>query len=279
MRRSRITITLDNTLLKKVDRLIDKEIIRNRSHAIEYIISQHTQAQIHKAVILAGGHGTHLRPYTYEIPKSLLPISGKPLLEHTILELKKNNITEIIIAINYLGNKIKEYFQDGSRFGVSITYSQETQDLSTGGALKKIKKVLQQEPFFVIYGDIVAHFPYNDFGDFHKETGEIATIAVTTADNPGEFGQFHIRGNTLVNFYPQSDKKHIKTHLIHCGIYAFEPEIFQYFPKKDSFSLEDVCARLIENRKVSGYMFEGEWFDVGNPANYEKAVKYFKKSS
>lgn len=278
MRRSRITITLDKELLQQVDLLVDKEKIRNRSHAIEYIIGQYTQPQIGTAVILAGGHGTRLRPYTYEIPKPLLPVSGKPILEHLVLELKKHNITEIIITLNYLGDKIKEYFQDGARFGVSIRYSEERKALSTGGSVKKIKSLLQGKPFFVVYGDIIAPFPYTDFARFHKAAGEVGTIAVTTSSDPTEFGQFQIRGNTLVNFIPQSDtKKQINTHLIHCGIYAFEHNIFNYFPKKDTFSLEDVCAKLIRERKISGYMFDGDWFDVGNPTNYEHAVKHFRK--
>src|SRR3989338_7281908 len=120
MRRSRITITLDTQVLKKVDQLIDKNKIRNRSHAIEYVLNKYTASNVHTAVILAGGRGTNLRPYTYEIPKPLLPVKGTPILEHLINELKKNGITDIIIAISYLGNKIKEYFGNGEKFGVTI---------------------------------------------------------------------------------------------------------------------------------------------------------------
>ena len=109
MRRSRITITLNTDLLKKVDRLIDKNKIRNRSHAIEYVLNKYTQNNVHKAVILAGGRGTQLRPYTYEIPKPMLPVKGTPILEHLIKQLKKNNVTDLIIAISYLGDKIKTY--------------------------------------------------------------------------------------------------------------------------------------------------------------------------
>ncbi|HRN69751.1 MAG TPA: sugar phosphate nucleotidyltransferase, partial [Candidatus Woesebacteria bacterium] len=106
MRRSRITITLDSQLLKKVDTLIDKNKIRNRSHAIEFVLNKYTENNVHKAIILAGGRGTQLRPYTYEIPKPMLPVKGTPILEHLIKHLKRHNVNDLIIAISYLGDKI-----------------------------------------------------------------------------------------------------------------------------------------------------------------------------
>lgn len=278
MRRSRITITLDSQILKKIDRLIDKKKIRNRSHSIEYILNQYTMSNVNKAVILAGGRGTQLRPYTYEIPKPLLPVQGTPILEHLILQLKKNGITEIIIAISYLGNKIKDYFGDGSKWGVSIEYSEETDNLMTGGAVKKIKEKLNNETFLVIHGDILTDFSFVDFIQYHKEQGAIATVALTTAEKPKEFGQIKMLGTRLVQFYQNTEKNDLKSNLIHTGIYAFEPEIFNHFPKGvKRFSLEDIIRDLIKDREASGYIFDGKWYDVGNPENYEEAIKQYKK--
>ena len=278
MRRSRITITLDANILKKIDRLIDKKKIRNRSHSIEYILNQYTMSKVNKAVILAGGRGTQLRPYTYEIPKPLLPVKGTPILEHLILQLKKNGITEIIIAISYLGQKIKDYFGDGSKWGVSIEYSEESENLQTGGAVKKIKDKLNNESFLVIHGDILTDFSFADLIQFHKDHNAVATVALTTTGTPIEFGQIKMHGTTLVDFYQTSETPDLKSHLIHTGIYAFEPEIFNYFPKNQKqFSLEDVIRDLIKERKVSGFVFEGKWYDVGNPENYELAIKEYKK--
>ena len=158
MRRSRITITLNSDLLKKVDRLIDKNKIRNRSHAIEYVLNKYTQSNVHKAVILAGGRGTQLRPYTYEIPKPMLPVKGTPILEHLIKQLKKNNVADLIICISYLGEKIRTYFGNGEQFGVRIQYSEEDENLLTGGAIKKIKDQLGNETFLVVHGDILTDF-------------------------------------------------------------------------------------------------------------------------
>lgn len=279
MRRSRITITLDAQILKKIDRLIDKKKIRNRSHSIEYILNQYTMSKVNKAVILAGGRGTQLRPYTYEIPKPLLPVKGTPILEHLILQLKKNGITEIIIAISYLGEKIKDYFGDGSKWGVSIEYSEETDNLQTGGAVKKIKDKLNDESFLVIHGDILTDISFADLIQYHKDQGTVATVALTTTGTPKEFGQIKMQGTKLMDFYPTSENPDLKSHLIHTGIYAFEPDIFNYFPKNEKeFSLEDIVRELIKERKVNGFVFEGKWYDVGNPENYELAIKEYKNN-
>jgi len=276
MRRSRITITLDSNLLKQVDHIIDKKKIRNRSHAIEYILAQHMQTSVKKAVILAGGRGTNLRPYTYEIPKPMLPVKGTPILEHLIHELKKNNITDIIIAISYLGNQIKEYFGNGEKFGVSIQYSEEKDNLLTGGALAKLKSKLQDDTFLVIHGDILTDMSFTEFIQFHINQGAVATVALATSAKPTDFGQIKLQGAKLKKFYPNTEKTGMKSYLIHSGIYAFEPSIFNYFPKhKKRFALEDVIRKLIDDQNVNGFVFEGQWFDVGDPKNYERAIKEF----
>lgn len=276
MRRSRITITLNSDLLKKVDRLIDKNKIRNRSHAIEYVLNKYTQSNVHKAVILAGGRGTQLRPYTYEIPKPMLPVKGTPILEHLIKQLKKNNVADLIICISYLGEKIRTYFGNGEQFGVRIQYSEEDENLLTGGAIKKIKDQLGNETFLVVHGDILTDFSFADFIEFHRKENAVATVALTSTNDPKEYGQFKLHGTKLVNFYPVSQESKLKSNLIHSGIYAFSPDIFQFFPKnKKRFSLEDLILELIPLKKVSGFVFEGKWYDVGNPVNYEKAIKEF----
>jgi len=276
MRRSRITITVDTNTLMKVDKLVDKNRIRNRSHAIEYALNQFLKSTVTKAVVLAGGTGSSLRPYTYEIPKTLLPVKGKAVLERLIAKLKASDITEIILCIGYLGDKIKKYFGDGSKFGVKISYSEEKEPLQTGGALLKNKKQLTTCTFLVIHGDILTNLSYNDFIAFHQEQNQIATVALTTVDKPDMFGQLTLQGTKLVHFYQKAKQKTIKSHLIHGGIYLFEPEIFQYFPKnKSSFSLEDVIEKLISDHKVNGFVFEGQWFELGSAESYEKAIKEY----
>lgn len=279
MRRSRITITLNLRTLEQVDKLIDHKKIRNRSHAIEYILGQFLQSNVKKAVILAGGQGTKLRPYTYETPKALLPIKGKPLLEHLIKQLKNNGITDIIICTGYLGEKIKEYFGNGEKFGIKITYSQEKEPLMTGGALLSVKKFVNQQTFLVIHGDILTNLPIQDLLDFHQKEQCPATIALTAVAKPSSFGQLTLHGTKLINFYQKNKEKEVKSHLINTGIYVFEPVIFDYFPKnKKSFLLEDVIQELIEQKQVTGFVFEDQWFDIGDPVNYERAIKEFKET-
>ena len=280
MRRSRITLTLKQSTINNVDRLIDKQKIRNRSHAIEYILDQYNLPNIRKAIILAGGIGSQLRPYTYEVPKSLLPVKGKPILEYIIEELKENFVTDIILSTGYLGPKIKEHFGDGKKFGVHITYSEENEPLQTGGAIMKVKDQIGDGTFLVIHGDIVTSLSFRDLIDFHKKEQSIVTAALTPVNKPAEFGQLALHGTKLVRFYQNvtNDKEaEVKSHLINCGIYVCEPGIFQYFPKdKKIFLFEDVIESLISQKKVSGFVFEGQWFDVGNPKNYEKAIKEFQ---
>lgn len=277
MRRARITITLNKKTIENIDLLIDKEKIRNRSHAIEYLLNQHFQTKLKKAVILAGGQGTKLRPYTYEIPKSLLLIKGKPILEYIIENLKKNHIYDLIICIGYLGEKIKNYFSNGEKFGVNISYSEETQSLQTGGALLKARKLLDNNPFLVIHGDILTDLVFEDLINFHKQQNNIATVALTTVDQPSKFGQLKLHGTKLTNFYQKANKNKIESYLVNCGIYVFEPDIFNYFPKnKKAFLLEDIIKDLIDQKKAAGFVFEGQWFDVGTPENYEMAIKLFR---
>lgn len=276
MRRTRVTITINQSLLEATDNLIDKEKIRNRSHAIEFILSRFFQPKVRKAIILAGGQGTKLRPYTYEIPKSLLPVKGKPLLEYLINNLKKNNILDLVICVGYLGKKIKDYFGDGKRFGVNINYVEETSPLKTGGALLKAEKYINNHPFLVIHGDILTDLSFIDLINFHKNQKTLATIALTTVDQPKKYGQLKLHGARLTNFYNQADIKKVESHLINCGIYIFEPEIFNCFPKnKTAFMLEDVIKNIINQKKVAGFVFEGKWFDVGTPENYEEAIRNF----
>lgn len=277
MRRSRITITLDNFTLSKVDRLIDKNTIRNRSHAIEYILNLFTQSKAKKAVILAGGQGVNLRPYTLEVPKPLLPVQGRPILEHLIEQLKVNGIEEVIICIGYLGEKIKEHFGDGERYGIKITYSEEKESLGTGGALAKVQKYVDQETFLVIHADILTNFSFYDLVDFHQKEGALATVALTTVNQPTQFGQLTLHGAKLVKFYQKDEDRDVKSHLIHCGIYVFEPSIFKHFPKtKGPFSLEDIIEQLVKEQHAHGFVFGGQWFDVGTTENYERAIKEYK---
>lgn len=274
MRRTRLTITLKDSVIESVDSLIDGDKLRNRSHAIEFILSQYLKPSVGKAIILAGGVGAKLRPYTYEMPKSLLPIKGKPLLEYMIENLKKAEIYDVMICVGHLGEKIKEYFGDGKRFGVNIKYSEEKTPLGTGGAIKKVKSFIGDDPFLVIHGDVLVDLNLKDLLNFHKEQETIGTATLTTIHNPANMGRLRLHGLKIVNFSNRPKNNEDENHLVNTGVYVFDKKIFEYFPKNEtSFMLEDILPKLISDRKIAGFFFDGKWFDVGTMESYEEAIK------
>src|SRR3989338_618463 len=151
--KERVTLTLDKNVLKEVDAKVDGFNIKNRSHAVELMILKALRANVPKrAVILAGGIGTRLRPITYEIPKALIPIHGKTLTEHLFDLFKKYDIKDIVLAVGHMKDKIKEYYGNGTKFGISISYVEENSPLGTAGPLRKAKDALK-ETFIVSNGD------------------------------------------------------------------------------------------------------------------------------
>ncbi len=274
--RQRLTITLKKDLLPYIDAIIDGEKIRNRSHAIEYLLMQTLKPGVKTAIVLAGGKGLKMRPFTYEMPKTMIPVRGKPILEHTIELLRQNGIKEVIIVTGYLGEKIKSHFQDGGQFGVKITYHKQKSGEDTGKILKDLKKYLNKDPFLLIYGDVLADIDLQDFVSFHSTTGGLGTVALTSIKDPSSYGVVDLKGNKVVGFSEKpQDKKH--SHLISSGIFIFDPEVLSQIPnKKDAKLEEDVLPKLAKEGKLFGYSFEGKWFDIGTPEVYEKVIKEWK---
>lgn len=264
MRRTRLTITLKDSLISDIDQLIDGKQIRNRSHAIEYILSQYIKPTIGKAVILAGGKGKNLKSDYLTLPKPLMPVKGKPILEHLIENLKEIGVEEIVICLGHQGEKIKQYFADGKRFGVKIDYSEEETPLGTGGAIKKIRSFLAGQSFLILHGDVFILLNLKDLINFHKEQETVGTVALTSIKNPSRLGQLKLHGTKIVNFYSKTKKGEEESNLVNTGVYIFNKEIFQYFPQsKTVFMLEDILGDLVKERKLSGFVFENQWFDVG----------------
>lgn len=277
MDRERLTITLKKSLLSKVDDLIDGVNIRNRSHAIENLIIKSLGPKVTQAVILAGGKGLHMRPFTYEMPKGLLPVGGKPILEHIIDLLRKNGITRVVISIGHLGEKIREHFGDGTKFGVSITYVAEEKEAGTGGALLLAKKYIEGNTFLVIHGDTIFDINLQDFITFHKDEEAIASIALTSVVDPSSFGEVILHGSKIKKFIEKPLKGQQTSQLINCGLYLFDKKIFDYLPKISFSLLEEVFPRLAAAGQLAGFLFEGRWVDVGTPFSYEKAIKEWGK--
>lgn len=278
MSRDKITITLREDLLKRIDETIDKTRIRNRSHALEYLLTQALKPRVNKAFILAGGKGVKMGPVTKEIPKTMLPIKGKPLLEYQIELLRNSDIRDILILIGHLGERIQYHFGDGSKFGVKIEYlEQKEKEIGTAHALYLARNFLSNNPFLLLYGDVLAEINLKDFIDFHSSANSLATVALSSAEKTSSYGIVRLRGKNIVEFIEKPHKEG-SSKVINTGIFCLEPEIFKYLSVKTNLSLErDVFPKLAKEGKLSGYLFEGKWFDIGTPEIYEKAIKEWGK--
>lgn len=273
MDRSRLTITLKKSILSSVDQLIDGTNIRNRSHAIETLISQSLSPQIKTCIILAGGKGINMRPFTFEMPKGLFPVRGKPILEHLVELLSRYNIRNLIFSIGHLGDKIVQHFGNGQKFGVNIEYVREKTEVGTGGALILAKKLLKDSSFIVIHGDILIDINLYDLITYHNEMDGIATIAVTSVVDPSHFGEITLHGTKITNFIEKPQKGQQLSQLISSGLYILNKEIFSYLPKNGPAQLENIFPKLAASHLLSGFPFEGRFMDIGTPQSYEKAIK------
>jgi len=223
-----------------------------------------------KALILAGGFGTRLGDITREIPKPMVSIVGKPFLEHQINFLKENGVTEVILAVHYMADKIKSYFGNGMRWGITITYSEEEFPLGTAGAIKNAEKYIG-ETFIVLNGDSYSHIDLKKLIDFHKEGGSLGTIGITKVKDTSQSGKVSISNNKIIEF---NEKSSIGEGLINSGIYIFEPKIFDYIEQNKNVSLEkDILPKLIKEELLCGYLYEDYFMDIGKPETY----KQFKK--
>jgi NDP-sugar pyrophosphorylase family protein len=273
MDRQRLTITLGDDTLSKVDTFIDGTRIRNRSHAIEYLIQKTLIPKVSQAVILTGGKGLNMRPFTFEMPKGLLPVGGKPILEHVLELLRKYEIRDVIFSTGHLGDKIKDHFGEGKKFGVKISYVQENEPAGTAGALTFVKKHIVGDTFIVFHGDILIDINLSDLITFHKEQGTLGTIALTSVADPSKFGEVILHGSRITQFVEKRKNGTVASQLINCGVYVFEKAIFDYIPTSGFSLLEDIFPKLAASKELSGFIFAGKWVDVGTPISYEKAIK------
>ncbi|MEM3696172.1 MAG: NDP-sugar synthase [Candidatus Bathyarchaeia archaeon] len=235
-----------------------------------------------KAVILAGGFATRLRPLSCTRPKILFPIVDKPLLEWTLEGLAKNNIKEAIMAVNYQ-TEIAIKQQKIQKYGVRISYSRDPvrKPLGTGGPIKKAEKQIGRDAsFLVLNGDIFADVNYIELLKLHEEKGAVATIALYKVEDPSRYGVAELaENNHIKRFIEKPSPKGAPTKLINAGVYAFSPEIFEYIPAKRAVSMErEVFPKLAEKGMLYGYIHEGLWMDIGKPEDYLEINKILLNS-
>lgn len=264
--KSRLTITIQNDLLSKIDALVDRRTIRNRSHAIENLILQSLGTKISKAVILAGGESNK------EEISCLKKIKDRYLLSITLEHLKNFGLNEIIICSGKNGQKIEEIFGDGSAHGLKIIYSSEEKPLGTAGALKKIEKNLKTAPFLVLHSDTFTNLNISDFINFHLAEGTLATIAVKPRLSEEKYGQVFMQGNKIVRFLAKGAIQGIS--IINTGIYIFDPKILNLISKDKKTDLEtDIFPILAEKEELSAFIFQGMWHDISEDKDYKEAVR------
>ncbi len=228
-----------------------------------------------KAVIMAGGEGTRLRPLTSNAPKPMLPIANRPMMEHVLGLLKRHGFDEVVVTVAFLANAIETYFGDGSEFGVSIRYAHEEVPLGTAGSVGNAREYLD-ERFLVISGDVITDIDLTSIWKFHAERGAMATIGLTPVDNPLEFGIVITRDDgTIERFLEKPTWGQVFSDTINTGIYVLEPAIFDYIAEGRSvdFSSEVFPQLLAQGLPLYGAITEGYWEDVGTLEAYVRAHK------
>jgi mannose-1-phosphate guanylyltransferase/phosphomannomutase len=228
-----------------------------------------------KAVIMAGGEGTRLRPLTSNAPKPMLPIANRPMMEHVINLLARHGFDEIVVTVAFLANHIKTYFGDGSEFGVTIRYADEPVPLGTAGSVGNAREYLD-DTFLVISGDVLTDIDLTKLLEFHREHDAMATIGLTAVDNPLEFGIVITRDDgTIERFLEKPTWGQVFSDTINTGIYVLEPSVFDFIPggRSVDFSGEVFPALLEAGKPLFGAVVEGYWEDVGTLEAYLSAHK------
>ena len=227
-----------------------------------------------KAVILAGGKGTRLKPYATVFPKPLMPIGDKPILEVIIRQLRAQNLKDIIIAVGHLGELIMNFFGDGRQLGVSIKYSKEDQPMGTAGGLGLIKEELT-ETFIMINGDTLTTLNYSDLIDYHKRNGAIATIALKKRESYIDFGIVELDNSGTLTGYIE---KPTINHTVSMGVYVCETRVLEYIKVGEKLDFPDLIKTLLaKGETVKGFVFDGYWLDIGRAEEDEKANEEIEK--
>ena len=220
-----------------------------------------------KAIILAGGLGTRLKPFTEVIPKPLLPIGEKSVLEIQIEGLKKYGFNEIYLCTNYKSEYIKNFFGDGSSLDVKLKVSKENKELGTAGPILLIKDWLN-EPFILMNGDLLTLIDFSKFYKFALRKRSILTLAIKKIVTPYAFGNICFNGDVVTRI---EEKPDIVTYVL-AGIYVIRPEIFKFIPENKYFGMDSLIKKLLRSKiKIVKYEMTEYWLDIGRLNDYEKA--------
>jgi NDP-sugar pyrophosphorylase family protein len=225
-----------------------------------------------RAVILAGGKGTRLAPYTKILPKPLMPIGDMPIMEILLHQMKKAGISNVTLTVGHLAELLRAFFQDGSHYGLNIEYSYEEKPLGTAGPLSLIADQFN-DTFLVANGDVLTTLDLRTLVEDHRQSNAIATIASHARKVKVDLGVLQFNGSYELTDYIEKPTYDL---FVSMGVYVFEPEVLDYIPYNQYMDFPDLVLRLIASGQiVKGYMYEGYWQDLGRPDDYEQAIQDF----
>jgi NDP-mannose synthase len=226
-----------------------------------------------KAVILAGGKGTRLAPYTKILPKPLMPIGDMPILEVLLRQLKQAGISEVVLTVGHMAGLLRAFFNDGSQFGLKIVYSFEDHPLGTAGPLALVDRL--DDTFLVMNGDILTTLAFNDIIAYHHQNHATATIAMHSRKVCIDLGVIQCDSSNKVIRYIE---KPTNEYMVSMGVYVFEPKVLTLIPPGEYLDFPDLVQKLLlVKEKVVGFHFDGYWQDLGRVDDYEQANKDFDK--
>jgi len=224
-----------------------------------------------KAVVLAGGKGTRLLPYTTILPKPLMPIGDIPILEVLLRQMKRAGINHVVLTVGHLASLLRAYFGDGKQWDLDITYSQEQIPLGTAGPIALVKDL--DKTFLVTNGDVLTTLDIRKLVAFHKKKGAIATIAAHRRQVRIDLGVIQSDGDDRVSGYIE---KPTTEYTVSMGVYVFEPRVLEYIPVGRYLDFPSLILKLIASGEtVSSYTFDGYWMDLGRPDDYVQANQDF----
>jgi NDP-sugar pyrophosphorylase family protein len=227
---------------------------------------------VKRAIVLAGGKGTRLAPYTTVLPKPLMPIGDMPILEVLIRQLGKAGVCNITLAVGHLSSIMMAYFGDGAALGVDIVYSHEDQPLGTAGPLALVAR--PEETFMVMNGDLLTDLDFVAMAEAHERSGSAATIGLYRRDVKIDLGVIVTDAAGAVTEYIE---KPVYSYLVSMGMYFFEPRVLDFIPAGSHFDLPDLIRALVTSgERVSSYLHEGFWLDIGRPDDYQRAQIEFE---
>ncbi len=224
-----------------------------------------------RAVILAGGKGTRLAPYTTVLPKPLMPIGEMPILEIVIRQLARHGFNDLTLAVGYLAELLMAYCGDGSKFNVRLDYSREDQPLGTAGPISLISNL--NETFLVMNGDLLTTIDYEAMLNYHRQRGAVATIACYQRDVKIDLGVIKVDEGGWLSDYIEKPTYHYSVSM---GIYIFEPEVLQFIQPNVRLDLPELVLKLKNaGHPVNVFEFDGYWLDIGRHDDYERAAEEF----